>query len=280
MFSELQGFDIGLRLFADNEQKKQNFWQKHKGKILAGAALAGLGGLAYANKDKIGDAINSWRIRKFIPAGMGTVPVISETSMPKKEAKSDKGKADKQAPSTGHGASVPAQSEPAGTKDIKQSSTAEQNAPAQDKKNNPSETKPRSDEPQLVNIGKNAYQWEGLTGNVNKFAHGDTTNSKEKADYLIKLLCNISSLGTDPEGDIARCMKFKSQLEQNIKHLNRDDCWRVSQKLKSATYILHNTCKSQNTNWSWTQPPTTPNERMYNIMEYCYSFAISCWQIK
>lgn len=145
MFSELQGFDIGLRLFADNEQKKQNFWQKHKGKIIAAAALAGLGGLAYANKDKIGDAINSWRIRKSIPAGMGTVPVISETNMPKREAKPDKGKTDKQAPSTGHGASVPAQSKPAGTKDIKQSSTVEHNAPAQDKTNNQSETKPKVD---------------------------------------------------------------------------------------------------------------------------------------
>lgn len=90
MFSELQGFDIGLRLFADNEQKKQNFWQKHKGKIIAAAALAGLGGLAYANKDKIGDAINSWRIRKSIPAGMGTVPVISEVSTTGK-AKTGKG---------------------------------------------------------------------------------------------------------------------------------------------------------------------------------------------
>ena len=188
MFSELQGFDIGLRLFADNEQKRQNFWQKHKGKILAGAALAGLGGLAYANKDKIGDAINSWRIRKFIPAGMGTVPVISETSMPKKEAKSDKGKTDKQAPSTGHRASVPAQSEPAGAKDIKQSSTVEQNAPAQDKKNNPSETKPK------VDVNYDAASTE-LTVKASDNLQGDVTVAiyREDGNYAVKF--EIQRLG-------------------------------------------------------------------------------------
>jgi hypothetical protein len=181
MFSELQGFDIGMRLFADNEQKKQNFWQKHKGKIIAAAALAGLGGLAYANKDKIGDAINSWRIRKSIPAGMGTVPVISETNMPKREAKSDKEKTDKQTPSTGHGASVPAQNEPAGTKDIKQSSTVEQNAPAQDKKNKPSETKPK------VDVKYDAASTE-LTVNVSDNLQGVITATiyRDDGDYAVE----------------------------------------------------------------------------------------------
>lgn len=78
MYSELQGFDIGLRLFADNEQKKKNFWQKHKGKILTAAALAGLGGLAYANKDTI-DAV--LRMGRAIPGNSSvTGPVTPEPS--------------------------------------------------------------------------------------------------------------------------------------------------------------------------------------------------------
>lgn len=87
MFSELDGFNIGVRLFADNEQKKKTFWQKHKGKILAGAALAGLGGLAYANKDKIGDAVKAFQMRKAVPSGATTpvVPAISEVHAPKKD---------------------------------------------------------------------------------------------------------------------------------------------------------------------------------------------------
>jgi hypothetical protein len=52
----MKGFDMGVKMFAENEQQKASFWKKHKGKILAAAALAGLGGLAYANRD----AISGW----------------------------------------------------------------------------------------------------------------------------------------------------------------------------------------------------------------------------
>jgi outer membrane murein-binding lipoprotein Lpp len=49
MTRELEGFDTAIRLFADTKKKsfKQKLsegWQKHKGKILAGAALAAGGG--------------------------------------------------------------------------------------------------------------------------------------------------------------------------------------------------------------------------------------------
>jgi chromosome segregation ATPase len=49
MTRELEGFDTAIRLFADTKKKsfKQKLsegWQKHKGKILAGAALAAAGG--------------------------------------------------------------------------------------------------------------------------------------------------------------------------------------------------------------------------------------------
>jgi hypothetical protein len=49
MTKELEGFDTAIRLFADTKKKsfKQKLsegWQKHKGKILAGAALAAAGG--------------------------------------------------------------------------------------------------------------------------------------------------------------------------------------------------------------------------------------------
>jgi len=52
-------FDTETRTFSVAD--KRTFWQKHKGKILAGVALAGLGGLAYANKEAIGDAITKFR---------------------------------------------------------------------------------------------------------------------------------------------------------------------------------------------------------------------------
>lgn len=48
--------------FADGEGDKKTFWQRHKGKILGAAALAGaagLGALGYANKDKIAGAFTS-----------------------------------------------------------------------------------------------------------------------------------------------------------------------------------------------------------------------------
>lgn len=39
--------------FADGEDDKKTFWQKHKGKILAGAALAAAGGLGYKFRNEI-----------------------------------------------------------------------------------------------------------------------------------------------------------------------------------------------------------------------------------
>lgn len=59
MYSELEGFDTALRMFADASKKSfkdkaAEVWKKHKGKIIAGAALAaaaGTGAIAY-NKYK------------------------------------------------------------------------------------------------------------------------------------------------------------------------------------------------------------------------------------
>lgn len=50
MFSELEGFDAAIRLFADAnkksfKEKASEVWKKHKGKILAGAAIAAAGGI-------------------------------------------------------------------------------------------------------------------------------------------------------------------------------------------------------------------------------------------
>jgi ribosomal protein S18 acetylase RimI-like enzyme len=45
---------------------KRTFWQKHKGKILAGAALATLGGLGYLNKDKVVDTYETLRYKIFM----------------------------------------------------------------------------------------------------------------------------------------------------------------------------------------------------------------------
>lgn len=52
---------VSDRQFADGDdgQPKKNFWQKHKGKILGAAALAGLGGLGYAYRNELGQAWNS-----------------------------------------------------------------------------------------------------------------------------------------------------------------------------------------------------------------------------
>lgn len=61
MYSELEGFDTALRMFADANKKSfkdkaAEVWKKHKGKIIAGAALAaaaGTGGyLGYKAKQK------------------------------------------------------------------------------------------------------------------------------------------------------------------------------------------------------------------------------------
>lgn len=51
---------VSDRQFADGDdgQPKKNFWQKHKGKILGAAALAGLGGLGYAYRNELGQAWN------------------------------------------------------------------------------------------------------------------------------------------------------------------------------------------------------------------------------
>ena len=50
MYSELGGFDAAVRLFADAnkksfKEKASEVWKKHKGKILAGAALAAAAGV-------------------------------------------------------------------------------------------------------------------------------------------------------------------------------------------------------------------------------------------
>lgn len=52
---------VSNRQFADGEAEspKKNFWQKHKGKILGAAALAGLGGLGYVYRNELGQAWNS-----------------------------------------------------------------------------------------------------------------------------------------------------------------------------------------------------------------------------
>jgi hypothetical protein len=64
-------FDTETRTFAVAD--KRTFWQKHKGKILAGAALAGLGGLAYANKEAIGDAVTKFRRGDAAPMSDGVI---------------------------------------------------------------------------------------------------------------------------------------------------------------------------------------------------------------
>jgi hypothetical protein len=64
-------FDTETRTFAVAD--KRTFWQKHKGKILAGAALAGLGGLAYANKEAIGDAVTKFRRGVAAPMSDGVI---------------------------------------------------------------------------------------------------------------------------------------------------------------------------------------------------------------
>lgn len=62
-YAELRGFNVAARLFSDKEDggasDKPSFWKRHKGKLIAAAALAGLGGLAYANRDKIGGTSDS-----------------------------------------------------------------------------------------------------------------------------------------------------------------------------------------------------------------------------
>lgn len=50
-------FSCDAKCFADAEGK--TFWQRHKGKILGAAALAGLGGLGYAYRNELGQAWNS-----------------------------------------------------------------------------------------------------------------------------------------------------------------------------------------------------------------------------
>lgn len=65
-YAELRGFNVAAKLFSDKEDGgasgKPSFWKRHKGKLIAAAALAGLGGLgglAYANRDKIGGTSDS-----------------------------------------------------------------------------------------------------------------------------------------------------------------------------------------------------------------------------
>ena len=40
-------------MFSEDGEDKRTFWQKHKGKILAGAALAAAGGAGYYYRDPI-----------------------------------------------------------------------------------------------------------------------------------------------------------------------------------------------------------------------------------
>ena len=54
---------VGL---TDTRAFGEGFWQKHKGKILAGAALATLGGLGYLNKDKVVDTYENLRYKIFM----------------------------------------------------------------------------------------------------------------------------------------------------------------------------------------------------------------------
>ena len=94
MYSELEGFDTALRMFADANKKSfkdkaAEVWKKHKGKIIAGAALAaaaGTGAHLYNKQkqkefletelpQKIVDALKSStkeaRIKKFVDAMKG-----------------------------------------------------------------------------------------------------------------------------------------------------------------------------------------------------------------
>lgn len=66
------------RMFSEDSKNdkegKASFWQKHKRKILAGAALAGagaLGALGYANKDKIANVFTSDPESKPAPTPIG-----------------------------------------------------------------------------------------------------------------------------------------------------------------------------------------------------------------
>jgi hypothetical protein len=51
--TELQKIYREAQMMFSDDDKPKSFWQKHKGKIIAGAALAGLGGLGYAYRDPI-----------------------------------------------------------------------------------------------------------------------------------------------------------------------------------------------------------------------------------
>jgi hypothetical protein len=94
MYSELEGFDTALRMFADASKKSfkdkaAEVWKKHKGKIIAGAALAAAAGTGahFYNKqkqkefletelpqkivDELKSATKEARIKKFIDAMEG-----------------------------------------------------------------------------------------------------------------------------------------------------------------------------------------------------------------
>lgn len=66
-------YDSTVRTFSaegvgltDTRAFGEGFWQKHKGKILAGAALATLGGLGYLNKDRVVDTYENLRYKIFM----------------------------------------------------------------------------------------------------------------------------------------------------------------------------------------------------------------------
>lgn len=78
MYSELEGFDTALRMFADANKKSfkdkaAEVWKKHKGKIIAGAALAAAaGGAHYYNKQKQKEFLATELPQKLVDALMSS----------------------------------------------------------------------------------------------------------------------------------------------------------------------------------------------------------------
>ena len=82
MTRELEGFDTAIRLFADTKKKSfkekaSEVWKKHKGKIIAGAAIAGAAGLGYGGKklyDKAQEGVNALAN----VSGAGKAPTVDD----------------------------------------------------------------------------------------------------------------------------------------------------------------------------------------------------------
>jgi hypothetical protein len=60
------GVTASVETRAFDEGEKPSFWKRHKGKILAGATMAALGGLGYLNKDKLIDTYENIRYKIFM----------------------------------------------------------------------------------------------------------------------------------------------------------------------------------------------------------------------